>query len=61
MLILFAKNLVLQSEWDDMLRDPFREKPVHETSVIQTRSSEDRISTLNRNMSEQGDLISRTT
>ena len=38
MLILFAKNLVLQSE----RRDPLREKPVNETSVIQARSSEDR-------------------
>ena len=38
MLILFAKNLVLQSERGD----PSREKTVHETSVIQTRSSEDR-------------------
>ena len=41
MLILFAKNLVLQSERGDLLRDPFPENP-HETSVIQTRSSEDR-------------------
>ena len=41
MLILFAKNLVLQSERDDLLRD-IPGKPVHETSVIQTRSSEDR-------------------
>ena len=42
MLILFAKNSVLQRERSDLLQDPFREKPVHETSVIQTRSSEDR-------------------
>ena len=41
-LILVAKNLVLQSEWGDLLRDQFWEKPVHETSVIQTRSSDDR-------------------
>ena len=27
MLILFAKNLVLQSERGDLLRDPFRENP----------------------------------
>ena len=42
MFILFAKNLVLQSERGDLLQDPFRENPVHVTSVIQTRSSEDR-------------------
>ena len=41
MLILFAKNPVLQSERGDLLQDPFRD-PVHETRVIQTRSSEDR-------------------
>ena len=32
MLILFAKNRVLQSERSDLLRDPFQEKPVHETN-----------------------------
>ena len=41
MLILVAKNLVLQSERCDLLR-AIPGKPVHETSVIQTRSSEDR-------------------
>ena len=38
MLILFAKSLVPQSERSDSLR----ENTVHETSVIQTRSSEDK-------------------
>ena len=42
MLILFTENLVLRGERCDLLRDPFQENPVHETSVIQTRSSEDR-------------------
>ena len=41
MIILFAKKLVLQSERDDLLRGPIPGKPVHETTVIQTRSSED--------------------
>ena len=41
MLILFAKNLVLQSERGDLLT-LILGKPVHETSVFQTRSSEDR-------------------
>ena len=41
---------------------PVTGRPVNEPSVIQTRSSEDRrISTLNRHMSEQGDLLSRMT
>ena len=38
MLILFTKNLVLQSERGDLLRNPFREN----LFVIQTRSSENR-------------------
>ena len=42
MLILFAKNLVLQSETGRPVTGPIPGKPVHETSVIQTRSSEDR-------------------
>ena len=38
-----------------LVTGPIPGKPVHETGVIQTRSSEDRrISTLNRHMSEQG-------
>ena len=44
-----------------LVTGPVSGKPVHETSVIQTRSSEDRISTLNRHMSEQVDQLSRTT
>ena len=45
-----------------LLTGPIPGKPVHETSVIQTRSSEEkRISMLNSHMSEQGDLLSRMT
>ena len=42
MLVLLAKNLFLQSERCDLSRGPIPGKPVHETSVIQTRSYEDR-------------------
>ena len=42
MLNLFAKNFVLQSERGGLVTGPVTGKPVHKTSVIQTRSSEDR-------------------
>ena len=45
-----------------LVTGPIPGKPVHETSVIQARSSEEeRISMLNRHMSELGDLLSRMT
>ena len=62
MLILFAKNLVLQSERGDLLQDPFRENPLMRQVLSKhVHLKPERISMLNRHMSERGDLLSRMT
>ena len=62
MFILFANNLIFQSEQDDLLQDLFWENPfIRRVWSKHVSFEEKRISTLNKHMNEQGDLLSRMT
>ena len=59
MSILFAKNLVLQRERGDLLRDPFWENPfMKQVYSKYFHLKTERISTLNRHIGEQSDPLS---
>ena len=58
----FCEEPCSSERTERLVERPIPGKPVHETSVIQTRSSEDRKDLmLNRHMSERGDLLTRMT